>query len=59
MSWKNDENDHNGKLTLLRTFSDFGTTCRAMEVFSDAIVVKATRVVTLCKNKEGLWKILN
>jgi surface antigen len=58
-SWKNQENDHNGKLTLLKTFSDFGTTCRTMEVFSDAIKVKATRVITLCKNKEGQWKVVD
>lgn len=58
-SWKNDENGHNGKLTLLKTFAEFGTTCRTMEVFSDAVEVKATRVVNLCKNKEGLWKVLN
>jgi hypothetical protein len=30
-----------------------------MRVFSDAIEVSATRVVNMCKNKEGLWKILN
>lgn len=59
LSWKNEENGHNGKLTLLKTFAEFGTTCRSVEVFSDAVEVKATRVVNLCKNKEGLWKVLN
>jgi len=59
LSWKNDENGHNGKLTLLKTFAEFGTTCRTMEVFSDAVEVKATRVVNMCKNKAGLWKVLN
>jgi surface antigen len=59
ISWKNDENGHNGKLTLLDTYADFGTTCRRMRVFSDAVEVSATRVVNMCKNKEGLWKILN
>jgi surface antigen len=57
-SWKNEENGHNGKLTVLDTYADFGTTCRRVKVFSDAIEVSATRIVTLCRNKEGLWKIL-
>ena len=59
ISWKNDDNGHNGKLTLINTFADFGTTCRRMKVFSDAIQVSATRVVNMCKNKEGQWRILN
>lgn len=59
VSWKNDENGHNGKLTLIDSFADFGTTCRRVKVFSDAVEVSATRVVTMCRNKEGLWKILN
>ena len=59
ISWKNDDNGHNGKLTLINTFADFGTTCRRVKVFSDAIEVSATRVVNLCKNKEGEWRILN
>lgn len=58
-TWKNDENGHNGKLTVLDSFSDFGTTCRRMKVFNDAGEVSATRVVTMCRNKEGLWKVLN
>lgn len=59
ISWKNDENGHNGKLTVLNTYADFGTTCRRMKVFSDAGDVSATRVVNMCKNKEGVWKVLN
>ncbi len=59
VSWKNEETGYNGKLTVLKTFADFGTTCRRMKVFSDAIELSATRVVNACKNKEGLWKILN
>lgn len=59
VSWENDENGHNGKLTALRTYEDFGTTCRRIRVFSDAVEVSATRAVNMCKNKEGLWKILN
>jgi hypothetical protein len=59
VSWKNEASGYNGKLTVLRTYADFGTTCRRLRVFSDAIDVSATRVVNLCKNKEGLWKILN
>lgn len=58
-TWENKANGHNGKLTVLKTYQDFGTTCRMMEVYSDAIQVKATRVVSMCKNKEGLWKVLN
>ncbi len=59
VSWKNEENGYNGKLTVLNTYADFGTTCRRLRVFSDAIQVSATRLVNMCKNKEGLWKILN
>ena len=59
VTWKNEESGFNGKLTVLNTFRDFGTTCRRMKVFSDAIMVSATRVVNVCKNKEGVWKILN
>lgn len=59
VSWKNDENGHNGKLTLLGSFTKFGTTCRRLKVFSDAVEVSATRVVDMCKDKEGEWKILN
>ena len=59
VSWKNEESGYNGKLTVLNTYTDFGTTCRRLKVFSDAIEVSATRVVNMCKNKEGLWKILN
>jgi len=59
VTWKNEESGFNGKLTVLNTFRDFGTTCRRMKVFSDAITVSATRVVNVCKNKEGLWKVLN
>jgi surface antigen len=59
VSWKNEESGHNGKLTVLDTYADFGTTCRRMKVFSDAIEVSATRLVNMCRNKEGLWKILN
>jgi hypothetical protein len=44
---------------VLRTSAQFGTTCRIMEVISDAVQVKTTRVVNMCKNKEGLWKVLN
>lgn len=58
-TWKNDENGHNGTLTLLGSFEKFGTTCRRVEVFNDAVTVKATRVVDMCKDKEGAWKILN
>lgn len=58
-TWKNDENGHNGKLTVLETFAEFGTTCRRMKVFSDAVQVSATRIVNMCRNKEGLWKVLN
>lgn len=58
-SWKNEENGHNGKLTVLDTYAEFGTTCRRMKVFSDAVEVSATRVVNMCKNKKGEWKILN
>ncbi len=59
VTWKNDESGFNGTLTVLSTYADFGTTCRRMKVFSDAIQVSATRIVNMCKNKEGLWKILN
>ncbi len=59
MSWKNEESGFNGKLTVLNTYADFGTTCRRLRVFSDAIEVSATRLVNMCKNKEGVWKILN
>jgi surface antigen len=59
MSWKNEESGYNGKLTVLNTYEDFGTTCRRLKVFSDAIEVSATRLVNMCKNKEGVWKILN
>jgi surface antigen len=59
VTWKNEESGFNGKLTVLRTFRDFGTICRRMKVFSDALTVSATRLVNMCKNKEGLWKILN
>lgn len=59
VAWKNEENGHNGTLEVLNTYADFGTTCRRLKVFSDAIEVSATRVVNLCKNKEGEWKILN
>lgn len=58
-SWKNDKTGHNGTLKVLSTFADFGTTCRRMEVFNDAIEVKATRIVNMCRNKKGEWKILN
>lgn len=58
-SWKNEKNGHNGKLTVLNTYAEFGTTCRRMRVFSDAIEVSATRIVNMCKNKKGEWKILN
>ena len=58
-SWKNDDNGHNGKLTVIGSFAKFGTTCRRVEVFSDAVVVKATRLVDMCKDEEGAWKILN
>ena len=59
ITWENKANGHNGKLTVLKTFHDFGTTCRAMEVHNDAIQVQATHVVNMCRNKEGVWKILN
>lgn len=59
VAWKNEANGHNGKLTVLDTYSEFGTTCRRLKVFSDAIEVSATRVVNMCKNKKGEWKILN
>lgn len=59
ITWKNDETGHNGKLTVLETYADFGTTCRRMRVFSDALQVSATRMVNMCKNKEGVWKVLN
>lgn len=59
MSWKNEESGYNGKLTVLNTYEDFSTTCRRLKVFSDAIEVSATRLVNMCKNKEGVWKILN
>jgi surface antigen len=58
-TWKNEETGHNGKLTVLDTYADFGTTCRRMKVFSDAIQVSATRLVNMCKNKEGEWRVLN
>ncbi len=59
VAWKNEANGHNGKLTVLSTYSEFGTTCRRLKVFSDAVEVSATRVVNMCKNKKGEWKILN
>jgi len=59
VTWKNEESGFNGKLTVLNTYADFGTTCRRLRVFSDAIEVSATRLVNMCKNKEGVWKILN
>jgi len=59
VSWENKENNHNGTLTLLKSYQGYGTTCRTMEVKSDAIEVKTTRVVDMCKNKEGQWKVLN
>jgi surface antigen len=59
VSWKNDDNGFNGKLTAIESFRDFGTTCRRIKVFSDAIQVSATRIVNLCRNKEGVWKVLN
>ena len=59
VSWKNEDNGYNGKLTGLETYAEFGTTCRRMRVFSDAIEVSASRIVNMCKNKKGEWKILN
>ncbi|NIM27016.1 MAG: hypothetical protein GTO28_02950 [Gammaproteobacteria bacterium] len=59
VTWKNDETGYNGKLTVLTTYADFGTTCRRVRIFSDALEVSATRLVNMCKNKEGEWKILN
>lgn len=59
VSWKNEKTGHNGKLTVLDTYADFGTTCRRMRVFSDAIQVSATRLVNMCRNKKGEWKVLN
>lgn len=59
LSWKNEESGYNGKLTVLNTYAEFGTTCRRMKVFSDALEVSATRIVNMCRNKEGVWKILN
>ena len=58
-SWKNDKTGHNGTLQVLDTYEDFGTTCRRMKVYNDAIQVSATRVVNMCRNKQGEWKILN
>ena len=59
VSWRNDENGHNGTLTLLQTFADFGTTCRRVKIFSDAGEVSATRVANMCRNRQGQWKVLN
>lgn len=59
LSWKNEESGFNGKITVLNTYAEFGTTCRRMKVFSDALEVSATRIVNMCRNKEGVWKILN
>ena len=58
-SWKNDENGHNGQLTILGSFEKYGTICRRVEMRSDAVEVKATRVITMCRDKQGEWKILN
>ena len=57
-TWKNEESGNHGELTVLDKYADFGTTCRRMRVFSDAIEVSATRIVTLCRDKQGSWKIL-
>lgn len=59
VTWKNEKTGHNGRLTVLDTYADFGTTCRRMKVFSDAIQVSATRLVNMCRNKQGEWKVLN
>ena len=58
-SWKNEDNGHNGMLTILDSFEKYGTTCRRVEIMSDAVEVKATRVMTMCRDKQGVWKILN
>ena len=58
-SWKNEDNGHHGKITILGSFEKYGTTCRRVEMMSDAVEVKATRVMAMCKDKQGAWKILN
>ena len=57
-TWKNPNNGHHGSIRMIRTFEDFGTDCRQVKVSNEAGNVSATRLVDLCRNKEGRWKIV-
>lgn len=57
-SWKNEENGHDGELVLIRTYENYGTTCRRLRITNEAGDFRATSVRDLCKAKDGEWKIL-
>lgn len=57
-AWKNEGNGHHGSLVLIKTYDAYGTTCRQLRITNEAGDFRATSLRDMCKDKEGVWKIL-
>lgn len=56
--WENPGTGHKGRITPLKTYQDFGTTCRRTRFFTEAGGTSGTSVFNLCKDAEqDAWKI--
>ena len=56
-TWSNPKTTAKGELTLISTFEQKGSSCRALKVANQAKNRKATNTFTLCKQPNGEWKV--
>lgn len=58
--WENPETGNNGRIVPVRTYEDFGTTCRRLRITNNAEDRTATSMVNLCRDvEEDKWKVVN
>jgi surface antigen len=54
--WLNPETGSRGRLQVLDTFEDFGTTCRKLKMLNEAKSRKAGAIYQLCLSSDGQWR---
>ncbi|NIR32395.1 MAG: hypothetical protein GWN84_24445 [Gammaproteobacteria bacterium] len=58
VSWENPKTGHNGSVTPLNTYQDFGTTCRRARLFNEAESASGASTFNFCKDtEEDRWKV--
>ncbi len=56
VEWENPESGHSGRIEVLDTHEDYGTTCRTVRTWTTAGGREGGGIYRLCKADDGSWR---